>query len=229
MRTTEIFTGGYYHIYNRGVDKRTVFESYLDFERFYGSMAVFNDIHYVDAQTRSFKESVENVRHRVSNIEGFVDILSFCLLPNHYHMFLRQRVDDGLAKFMQKLQMGYTKYFNLKNERSGSLFQGPYQSVAVTRQAQFEHLPCYIHLNALDLVDKSWRNGALSSTLCVLQKLSEHKWSSHNQYMEEQQDLPVVIDGACVELFGSKWSYMEAVTGWATRDCSTLSVERGGW
>lgn len=225
MRMTEMFVGGYYHIYNRGVDKRNVFETDADYMRFYASLAVFNDADYNDAQVRTFNEAVENVRNRVSDIKRLVDILSFCLVPNHFHLLIRQYREDGVAKFMQKIQLGYTKYFNLKNQRSGRLFQGPYQSVFVKYQAQLEHLPCYIHLNGPSISAFDWRDGETDLTHKLLNQMVAYKWSSHNQYLTGEQDLPVVFDQSVEEIFDSRQDYVNRLLDWSTRNCSKPGFE----
>lgn len=219
MRTTEMFVGGYYHIYNRGVDKRTIFENDADFLRFYASLAVFNDVDYQDANFRSFEDAIYSVRNRVSDTRRLVDIFSFCLVPNHFHILMQQRVEDGVSRLMQKLQLGYTKYFNIKNQRSGRLFQGSYQSVQVVHQSQLEHLPCYIHLNTPSVEEFHWRDGEVVSTEMLLRRLNAYKWSSHDQYLTGEQDLPVVCPDAMKEIYASKQEYLQSLLGWSERNC----------
>ena len=80
--------------------------------------------------------------------QPLVSIISFCLIPNHFHSFLRQETDQGISKFLHRLSMGYTKYFNLRYSRTGHLFESAYKIVPVEQDAHFTHLSRYIHLNA---------------------------------------------------------------------------------
>jgi REP element-mobilizing transposase RayT len=85
--------------------------------------------------------------------EQFISILAYALLPNHYHLLFEQfeqRKENGISTFMQKLRTGYTMYFNTKYGHSGALFQGRFKNTTIERDAQFMHIPHYIHLNTLD-------------------------------------------------------------------------------
>ncbi len=153
-----------YHIYNRGVEKRSVFMEDKDYLRFIHDLFEFNDTALVNPSNIRFssrhpssvtssqfnqflalRESNTKIKRKL-----LVEILVFCLMPNHYHLMVRQLVDDGIVKFMQKLGTGYTNYFNLKNERVGSLFQGRFKAVLVNNESYFTHLLHYIHLNPLE-------------------------------------------------------------------------------
>ena len=98
-----------YHIFNRGVEKRTIFLDESDYLRFMTNLAIFNDT-----------KSVLNAKYRIKEREKpdarkpLVDILAYCLMPNHCHFLLRQKEDDGISKFMNKIGVGYANYFNLK-------------------------------------------------------------------------------------------------------------------
>jgi REP element-mobilizing transposase RayT len=144
IRKEEFFVGGLYHIYNRGVDKRIVFEDKQDFYQFLDMMDIFN-------QDRSLGSRLVynypiNIEHR-GKTSMLVEVVAFCLLPNHFHLILREKVDGGISKFMQKLGTGYTMYFNQKNERSGALFQGKFKSKLIETQKYLEYLSVYVNLN----------------------------------------------------------------------------------
>ena len=122
MRKVPFVEGEFYHIFNRGVDKRNVFEDDFDFQRFMQSMDEFNTIEPIGSiyENRYRKNKLE-LRHSMSKSsqsEKLVNFICYCLNPNHYHFILEQLVENGIVKFMQKLGNGYTKYFNEKNKRS---------------------------------------------------------------------------------------------------------------
>jgi putative transposase len=217
MRKIKFTNGGYYHVFNRGVDKRDVFLSEADFQRFYESLYLFNDLNYKHVRGDDLTRWGNLSCHEIDEMDRtpFVSIVSFCLLPNHFHLLLKQEVDGGVSKFMQKVGQGYTNYFNKKLERTGSLFAGSYKAVEIKEDHHFKHLPRYIHLNALDCADKSWRKGDLGDWERAKKILDEHEWSSHPVYLGKDQILPVVSKEEKNKLFDTAEAYLDFVKEWA--------------
>ncbi|MCX6787532.1 MAG: transposase, partial [Candidatus Kaiserbacteria bacterium] len=114
MRKEPLVTGESYHIYNRGVDKRDIFTDTKDLERFKESIRQFNQIEGIGSLELHHKQMRALDSHQQIQSEPLVAIIAFCINPNHFHFILKQLVDDGVAKFLQKLQAGYTYYFNQK-------------------------------------------------------------------------------------------------------------------
>lgn len=145
-RKTPFVKGEYYHIYNRGVDKRIIFKNKKDLERFFQSMREFNTVNPIGSiYENSYKKSKNN--QLGGSTSKLVDIVVFCLNPNHYHFLLTPLVDNGIEKFMHKLGTGYTMYFNEKNKRSGSLFQGKYKAKHIDSNEYLLQVSVYINLN----------------------------------------------------------------------------------
>lgn len=182
-----IFTNNeIYHIYNRGVEKRKIFLDDKDYFRFVHDLFEFND-----------ERPAENIYYKVDNIESYeakprkvrkarkllVEILAFCLMPNHIHLILKQLKDNGISRFMHKLGTGYTMSFNQKYKRVGSLFQGPYRAVLIDKEPYFYHLPYYIHLNPLDIKFPEWRDDRLKDYKQAIEYLNKYRWSSHLDYL----------------------------------------------
>ncbi|MEX0651980.1 MAG: transposase [Candidatus Paceibacterota bacterium] len=154
MRKVPFVNNEYYHIFNRGVDKRTVFEDKFDIERFFESMKIFNRVKPVGSILEySVKRRKDgNFGGRTAKIttkteERLVDFVSYCLNPNHFHFILRQRSDGGISEFMKRLGGGYTWYFNNKHSRNGALFQGKFKSVHINSNEYLLHLSAYVNLN----------------------------------------------------------------------------------
>ncbi len=127
----------YYHCFNRGTDKRTIFADKQDYSYFLSSMKAYNST-----------EVLGKLRlHSASDGEPLVDIAAYCLLPNHFHFVLRQNTENGISHFMQRLGIGYTMYFNEKNKRSGSLFQGAFKSRHITDDQALRQVTAYVALN----------------------------------------------------------------------------------
>jgi len=165
-----------YHLLNRGVEKRNVFVEEADYVRFVHDMYIFNNLAPVDPNHR-FKK-IKN--HRKRNL--LVDIHAFCLMPNHYHMLVSEKNDNGISNFMRKLNMGYAKYFNEKYSRTGVLWQGIFRKIQVKRDAHFLYIPYYIHLNPLDLTVPKWRDGAVQNPGKAIDLLLRYRWSSFMDY-----------------------------------------------
>lgn len=140
---------GYYHIYNRGVEKRDIFLDEQDCKVF---------LHYIKMYLSPIEELQELIEpgDRVQrfiplNLSKELDLLSFALMPNHFHMHVKQYSKDGIIKFMRRLATGYVMYFNKRYKRVGPLFQNIYKAVLVESEPYHLHLSRYIHLNPIGL------------------------------------------------------------------------------
>jgi putative transposase len=202
MRKEKLTTGNIYHVFNRGVEKRTLFLDEIDNLRFINNLIIFND-----------KKIVLNAKYRIKEIEKsdvrepIVDILAFCLMPNHFHLLLSQREDGGISKFMNKIGVGYTNYFNLRHGRVGPLFQGAFKSVLIDKEAQFIHIPYYIHLNPLDLAMPNWKEKGVKDIKKAVDFLENYKWSSHSNYSGKSRFSNIVNKGHLNDIFISSENY----------------------
>lgn len=199
-----------YHVLNRGVDKRQIFIDKQDYLRFIHDLYEFNDKERAELNFYKFRDyeiegkvATQDKKPR----EKLVDILAFCLMPNHYHLMLSSRVDKGIPQFMQKVNMGYSKYFNQKHERIGTLFQGPYKKVSITDEVHFLHLPYYIHFNPLDLSNPEWRENKIYNPKKALEFLRSYRWSSHLDYLGIKNFPSVLNMKILQEIFGNDKNY----------------------
>lgn len=143
MRKKEFANGEFFHIFNRGVDKRTIFIDSYDPERFFTSMIQFNSLDPIGSlYEHSFRLGGETPK-----LEKLVNIIAYCLNPNHFHFILEQVTDGGISEFMKRLSGGYTSYFNNKYKRSGSLFQGVFKDVHIDSNTYLLHASAYVNLN----------------------------------------------------------------------------------
>lgn len=176
MRKVKFATNEYYHIYNRGNDKKLIFLDENDYARFLfltlycqGKYPFYNISRYASYL----------VKHRVFNIEEkilsrilesrIVDLVEFSLMPTHFHFLLYERIDGGISRYMQRILNAYTKYFNTKYGRNGHLFQGPFNAVYIETNEQLLHLSAYIHRNPREL--EEWKD-----------KEHLYFWSSYQDY-----------------------------------------------
>ena len=144
MRKTRFGNGEFYHIYNRGTDKRRVFLDQEDFKRFLQSMNEFNSQIPIGSL---FENSFRGETKLGSRTVKLVDIVCYCLNPNHYQLMLRQRIENGVSEFMKRLSGAYTQYFNIKYKRSGVLFQGKFKATHIDSNEYLLHASAYVNLN----------------------------------------------------------------------------------
>jgi len=218
------FMSEIYHILNRGVDKRKIFLDEEDRFRFVHDLFEFNDQKNVRTVLYNFKK-FENERRnnqyldlRSPNIkqprELLVDIYAFCIMPNHYHLLLSPKIEDGVVKFMRKLDIGYAKYFNQKYKRKGTLFESRYKSILIKHEPHFYHLPYYIHLNPLDLKFPEWRERKLKNYREAVKFLEGYRWSSHLDYLGKKNFPSVTNRQFLLEVFEGEKEYEKSIKQW---------------
>ncbi len=130
-----------YHVYNRGVEKRDIFLDDQDYSVFIGLLKK-----YLTGKTTN-----NNNRHAFSSLKGRIDLLSFCLMPNHFHLLFYQKDEKALTQLMRRVNTGYVMYFNNRYGRVGSLFQGIYKASLVEKDDYLHRVSRYIHANPDDL------------------------------------------------------------------------------
>src|SRR3989344_1972051 len=139
---------GYYHIYNRGVEKRKIFLDRQDYSVFLSYLKEYlspkdeNALYSILSDDSSTLQEKDRARKllRMNNFLQEIILLAYCLMPNHFHFFVKQKSAGSIDKFMNSLGTRYTMYFNKKYKRVGSLYQGVYKGVLVTNQEHYLHL-----------------------------------------------------------------------------------------
>jgi len=145
--------GGYYHIYNRGVEKRDIFLDENDCKIFLHYIKLY--LSPIEEILKAYPDNVRIRRFTRLNLAKEVDLLCFSLMPNHFHFLVKQKNKDGIIKFMRRLMTSYVMYFNKKNNRVGTLLQGRYKAINVDKDEYLLHLTRYIHLNPFELKSKN--------------------------------------------------------------------------
>ncbi|MFH1564556.1 MAG: transposase [bacterium] len=176
MRKLQFENDKYYHIYNRGVDKRDIFLDERDFGRFIVSMREFNVVEPIGSLYEKYLRESRGVNGGLASImeakppqpSPLVEFVCYCLNKNHYHFILKQLVDNGIAKLMQRLSTGYTMYFNKKQNRSGSLFQGPFKAKYIDTAKYLAWCSAYVNSNV---------------EIHKLAKAKNYPWSSYKDYL----------------------------------------------
>ncbi len=209
MKKPQFANGEIYHIYNRGVEKRNIFYDNGDYIRFIHHIYYFNNNNSTSQNLRrdifSKKKALESLMYEVEprtsddKRKRLVDIYIFTLMPNHYHLLVKQNVDGGIIKLMQKIGTGYTMFFNNKYNRVGSLFQGRFKAVLIENNAQLLYIPHYIHLNPIKLLN------VRGSTSYIEKKnfLENYRWSSYSDYTGKRNFSSVTERDFILNLFGN--------------------------
>jgi putative transposase len=171
----------FYHVMNCGVDKRNIVLDDADRRRFVRNLFEMNDSNPVFNTSRRFA-IVEPVRHER---DPLVQIHGWCLMNNHYHLLISELQENGVPRFLQKINMGYSKYFNEKYDRSGALFQGKTKKVLIDDESHYLYILLYIHFNPLDYLAgaRDWRVKEIPSILGAKKLLSEYQWCSYRDYL----------------------------------------------
>jgi len=192
-REPSFFTNEIYHIFNRGVEKRKVFLTGRDYSHFLETLAYYlNPITKLSRRPKKGKGNLQNPDGRL------VDVLCYCLMPNHFHLLLRQRAELGISTYMRRALNSFARYFNTKNDRVGPLFQGAFKAVRVESDEQLLHVSRYIHLNPL--VDG------------LIERLEDNLWSSYREYVGYQSHSALPLDVEFVlSHFSSKETYKNFV------------------
>jgi len=192
----------WYHCYSRGVDKRKTFEEPRDYERFAQSLYLCNSespLHRDDLPSKQ-DETIFNIP-RGSTL---VAIGTYCLMPNHFHLLIQEKIDGGITRFMQKLGTAYTMYFNIKNDRVGGLFVKPFRSKHVSEDRYFAYVAQYIHLNPIELFSPRWKSGEVRPLVVLDKQLRGYPYSSLPEYVGSSRPQETILDVEAFNLLRNK-------------------------
>jgi len=214
----QFVNGEIYHIFNRGVEKRNIFKEIADYFRFIFCLYELNDKNLVKMRTRikERKERKNTGATRAIKREPLVEVIAFCLMPNHYHLVLRQLVDGGISLFMKKFGDSYVGYFNQKYNRKGmgSIFQGRFKAIHVTTNDQLINLICYIFTNPVELLEKDWEEIGVKNPKRVLKYIEDYRWSSYLDCIGKRNFPSVTERDFLMKVFGGPENLKKFVGAW---------------
>lgn len=170
-RIIPFVTGEIYHIYNRGTEKRTIFEDRRDYQRFLKTLRYYQ----LQGPKPKLSHFFPYQNFKLNSANKIVEILAYCLMPNHFHLLIKQIKDGGITEFITKTSLSFTKYYNKKYTRVGPLLQGQFKAVLIESDEQLLHISRYIHLNPL--------------ASFLVGDLNWYEWSSYKEYATQTEGI----------------------------------------
>lgn len=183
----------FYHCYNRGTDKRTIFFDRADYERFLELLYLCNSASPVNVR------DIKKLRNSVYDFErgeSLVSIGAYCLMPNHFHILITSQIEGGITTFMSKVSTGYSMYFNKRYARTGALFQGKFKSQHADSDEYLKYLYAYIHLNPVKLIDKDWKERGSKDAAKSFDFAASYNYSSLGDYLGRLRLEKKILDTA---------------------------------
>lgn len=195
-RRTVFAPDEWYHCYNRGVEKRVTFDDEADGNRFLMLLYIANQERggvLSDMGKHASGPHLHEVLAR-SRDSSLVDIGAYCLMPNHYHLLLRERNYDGISKFMQRVNTAYTMYFNLRHRRTGVLFDGRFKALHVSTNQYLQRAANYIHANSAELFEQEFKSGKIRDQVSLKKRLLAYEYSSLPDYQGRHRDEKAILN-----------------------------------
>ena len=224
IRKDILVEGEYYHIYNRGNNKRDIFLDDQDKDRFVKLLYLCNSKRNI-----RFREDIVNEKINAWDFDKGQPIISigaWVLMPNHFHLYVtipprrvlgyyKEMEENPISVFMKKICTGYSMYFNKKYERTGTLFEGPFKSVHIKNDQQAKYIFSYIHLNPVKLIDPLWKERGLKNTKKTMDFLQSYYWNSYlDYYNKKRSEHKIISQKDFPDYFSNKDLFDEEIFGW---------------
>ncbi len=224
LRRVHLVSNEYYHIYNRGNGKQNIFKNEEDYNHFIKLLYLCNSTHSIN-----FREDIVKKKIDVWDFEreeNIVSVGAYCLMPNHFHLYLtftkgrsfgklREGEQNYISVFMKKLCTSYTMYFNKKYERTGSLFEGRFKSVYISDDVQAKYLFSYIHLNPIKLIQGDWKEKGIRNNVAALKFLESYKWSSYLDFLKIKRKENLILNlENFPDYFSTKEKFKKEIFEW---------------
>jgi len=207
LRKISFASGEYYHLYNRGTEKRIIFCDKKDYQYFLFLMYICNT-------TKSIE--LRKIGKNFDRKETLVDTGAYCLMPNHFHILVREKANAGISKYMLKLMTAYSMYFNKKYKRTGKLYEGVFKSIHVGNDNYLKYLYSYIHLNPAKLIEKNWKENKNRDAVNLLNYVFDYPYSSLKEYLDN--DLKIINPSQFPNYFLKPTDHKKELFGWLELD-----------
>ena len=213
-RNFDISINEFYHFYNRGNDKRLIFLSKKDYVRFITLLYVCNNKNTV--HLGNYKSiALPHLFKLVKQDKPLVSIGAWCLMPNHFHILIKEIEEGGASLFMQKLSTAYTMYFNIKYNKKGSLFSGTFKAKHLDDDEYLKYQYTYIHLNPIGIIDAGWKEKHIEDRIKAKEFLDKYEYSSYLDYCgEDRPEGKILNKSAFPEYFETGTDFQVMIDEW---------------
>ena len=225
-RKVKFVEGEYYHIYNRTISNIPKFKDRSNAERLGLTFLIANSTKSSDAfqylrNNKNKNTPQQKIIEILNGGEKLTDILCYVIMPDHYHLLLKETKENGIVNFIHRCNTSIAKYLNTKSERKGHIFESRFKSKHIDSNEYLLHLSLYIHLNPLDfLISKEWREHGIKNWNDSKKYLLDYPWSSLNSFMNRDYKNPILSGTEIIteqfnnnreeyELFLKEWSEKE--------------------
>jgi len=208
--------GEFYHIYNRGVDGREIFLKTSDYQRFLDGLLAFNT--NCPVTLREFDYGA-----KIAKNDKLCSLICYVLMKNHVHFVVRCANPENLSKYLQKVFIGYTAFFNEKYRRIGVLFQGGSKSQHIDSDRYIRHIVDYVHLNPLDYFIPEWRNHGVVSIKVAKNKLLDYQYSSLSAFIGTESNSALDFD-IIREIFPNPKEVLNSMLEWSTSSLENSDI-----
>ena len=199
-RPFEFSIDEWYHCFSRGVEKRTTFEDKTDYDRFLSLIYLANSDMAITLFNQRGAHSLSDALD-MQRGSPLVEVSAYCLMPNHYHLIVKEIIEGGISKFMQKLGTGYTMYFNTRYERTGNLFVGPFRARHINNDDYLQRAIEYVHFNPAELIEPGWKKGQVRNVKKLKEELTAYPYSSLKDYQKRSLPTRRLIGSDIFEIY----------------------------
>lgn len=214
VRNLEFSLDEFYHIYNRGVEKRQIFLDESEYKRFVTLLYTANStesVHLSNYKDVPLKD--------IPVGKPIVAVGAWCLMPNHFHILIKEIEEGGISRFLHKLSTGYSMYFNTKYHRKGSLFDRPFKARHLDYDQYLKYQFAYIHLNPISIVDNGWKDKKLENKKKAKDFLEKYEYSSYIDYLGMDRPEKIILNReAFPEYFENTNDFKDMMEEWMTFD-----------
>lgn len=205
-----------YHVYNRGAHKIEIFRTATDYGRFLLLLHLANNSKRIVVRDvlKKYRGESSVIFEEEEIDKNLVDVLGYCLMPNHFHLVVRQKAEEGISIFLKRLLTGYSMYFNLVHQHSGTLFQGPARSKHIGTESYFRYIFSYVHLNPLELINARDEKGQVLDVKETRNFLDEYPYSSFIDYSKRSRPQKAILADKNVPDFLKESNDFEELIRW---------------
>ncbi len=226
QRKIQFVNGEIYHIVVRVINGINLFRDRKDYLRMIHDLFEFNDInptppnfrviaryHNINLTKKDLVKITEEYQKKRKKRKMLVEILTFCLMPNHIHLLVRQLREGGISKFMKKLG-GYALYYNKKYKRKGHLFQDKFQAILIENNEQLKTAFVYIHTNPVAIIYPGWKEKGIKNAKRTIKYVENYRWSSYPDYLEKRNFPSLTNREFLLRVMGGKEGCLNFVNAW---------------